>query len=65
MAIDPARSKFAGSAMSDDDLRTLHQRISAIRERDGEPEDHYYVCVMLSDFAALPFSTVFEACAEL
>ena len=52
-------------AVNDDDLRELHRKISAIREKDGELPDHYYVCVVISDLSSIPFSAVFEACAEL
>jgi hypothetical protein len=51
--------------MSDDDIRDLHGRLSRVREREGVPPDHYYVCVMISDLGSLPFDRVFEACAEL
>ena len=51
--------------MTDDDLRELHRKISAIREKDGELPDHYFVCVVISDLSSIPFPAVFDACAEL
>lgn len=52
--------------MTDEALRDLHRRISAIMRdvRDEQP-DHYYACVILAELSSVPFERVYEACAEL
>lgn len=52
--------------MTDDELRAVHRRISAIlREVRDEQPDHYYACVILAELSSVPFHRVYEACAEL
>lgn len=50
--------------MTDEQLREVHGRITAIRRREGLPDDHYYACVILSDLSAVPFPRVWEACLD-
>jgi hypothetical protein len=51
--------------MTDDGIRALHQRIRLMREREGEPLDHYAICVAISDLSSIPLPRVLEVCAEL
>lgn len=51
--------------MTDDEIRTLHKRLTQIRKNEGYYEDFHYVCQVISDLANIPFDRVFEVCCEL
>ena len=51
--------------MTDDEIRTLHKRLTRIRKNEGYYEDFHYVCQVISDLANIPFDRVFEVCCEL